>query len=919
MKNGDICALCASQRRLFEPTVLNCSGSCGTTKIRRNSYYYTDPSKSNFWCVSCFTALKDDETVILDDGSNVLKYHLQRLKNDATPEEAWVQCDTCSSWVHQICALFNGRKNKSAASYSCPKCHVKKAAAGELKKPEVLMKGASQLPHSKMSQTIEQGLNDALEKAYKEKALELCVPYAEVEKAEGLSVRVISNMEQKHLVRDEMFERYTKRGCPQEFPVRSKCVALFQNIHGVDVILFGMYVFEYNHECPAPNRRRVYISYIDSVNYFRPKTYRTLTYQTIIVEYLRYVKERGFHTAHIWSCPPSPGDDYIFHIHPTQQRIPKDNMLCQWYHDVLEKAKSDGVVLEVRSLYDEYFKNNGEDSITGNASDPTCLPYFEGDYIPGEIENIIKDVKTDEEAKRKTNPNWEEERPSSSSNRTGKKTGTRSNPGSLVNIRQDKVMLRLGLAVSNMKQNFFVARLRSREFATAVERGDDVSEWKEDDDGSLTNKRPKIGGKASGGFSVSRPDPSSQTKIVNTPSPSAVDISSVTTKGGPSEPTEKRRDDDDCSLGTVSVSLGQSNNEVLDAFGDSKSSFDGDKAPSDSSKHGLGDASTIDTSDNASVKGDWDDPIVKGKSDDAVDMSGGPGDHKGKEMAAGEKDESSKTIEPSSASKRGFDEMGPAIARHFAAMNAMKKPVADTKDEDPPQELELFESRQQFLSYCQKNHFQFDELRRAKHTTMMVLYQLHNPNAPKFLQQCGACLREITQGVRYHCNTCSNFDLCVDCYGPVMKGEWTQRDKRLAHDPTHAFFRVKVDANEKGNKKNTAERAKAIKAHLELLSHAASCDGPPSCALNNCQRMKKLFEHVKICDISPKKSCKVCSRLLTLLTMHSRLCTVRGRCPLPFCDRIRERNRRRKRQQQLMDDRRRQAQNQLYRQSEQHA
>jgi E1A/CREB-binding protein len=175
-------------------------------KIRRNSYYYTagPKSSSNQWCVNCYGLLKDEESILLDDGSEVRKHSLQKLKNDSNPEEAWVQCDTCDSWVHQICALFNGRKNKSSASYLCPKCHLSKLNTGEAKVPEHPMKAAEDLPHCKMSMAIEKGMQKQLLQAYEQRSQKTGVSMQHVEKADGLTVRVISNMEKKHVVRDEV-------------------------------------------------------------------------------------------------------------------------------------------------------------------------------------------------------------------------------------------------------------------------------------------------------------------------------------------------------------------------------------------------------------------------------------------------------------------------------------------------------------------------------------------------------------------------------------------------------------------------------------------------------------------------------------------------------------------------------------------
>ena len=715
---GEACSLCAQQKRRFEPAVLYCQGQCGMQRIKRGATYFTDRSKANHWCDACYTLLKDDEPILLDDGTEISKSDLQEFKNDALPEEAWVNCDVCSSWVHQICALFNGRMNKSKATFVCPNCFLantdKDKDGPELSEK---FKGAADLPHCNLSRAIEKGIQEALEKAYSDRSKDSGTDINEIEKVEKLSVRVVSSVEKKFLVGDEMVKRYGDRDCPDAYPVRAKCIALFQEIHGVDTLLFALYVYEYGDECPAPNRRRVYISYLDSVKYFEPKAYRTLVYQRVLVEYLRSVKERGFHTAHIWSCPPTPGDDYIFYCHPQHQLTPREDMLRSWYHAMIDQAKSEGIVIGSTNLYDEYF-NDAVQEKSSKSLTPLSLPYFEGDYIPGEIENIIRRLS--------------------------------ENPVSEETSGPDEVMRRLGQNLAKMKDNFIVCHLRSRRFAEAVTNGEDVSQFP-DDSGDVDENEPSKSGKD-------------------------------------------------------------------------------------------GDAEDATSEDKASI-----------------------------------------------TSSRGV--------------------VPPTTDEDPCVESEMFESRQQFLNYCQTNHCQFDELRRAKHSTMMVLFQLHNPSEPKFLMQCSACYRDMTHGFRYHCNDCTNFDLCDECYEPVTTGQWAKRDPRFAHDSTHTFKKIDMETPQAAPA-TLEERQKALQSHIQLLEHAGSCTG--DCTLQNCSRMKNLFEHVKTCDSKSKAVCKICTRLLSLCAMHARNCTAGDSCPIPFCDRLRERNRRLRRQQQLMDERRRQAQNELY-------
>ena len=283
--------------------------------------------------------------------------------------------------------------------------------------------------------------------------------------------------------------------------------------------------------------------------------------------------------------------------------------------------------------------------------------------------------------------------------------GMRSNPAGLVSQTRDEVMIRLGLSLSRMKQNFIVARLLSDDFIKAVEKGEDVSSWVE---GNKTN-RPKHS-------------------------------------------------------------------------------------------------------------------IQKGKNPDVLRFSGFVDQHLNDGKAKSKKEKS----------------------REESAWTTCKVSpdclvIGNTEDNDPLMEHECLDTRLQFLNYCQKNNFQFDELRRAKHSSMMLLFHLHKPQI---------------------------------------------------------------------------EREQQIKVHLDVISHAVSCGGPPNCMSTNCKRMKQLFDHVKECDLTFKRGCKICARLFMLLTTHARDCISDGACAIPFCDRVRERNKRLLKQQQLMDDRRRTAQNDRHRQDD---
>jgi hypothetical protein len=163
-----------------------------------------------------------------------------------------------------------------------------------------------------------------------------------------------------------------------ESEYRSKCILLFQRIDGADVALFALYTQEYDLTSPAPNTGRVYIAYLDSVKHFQshadrqgsvsscpdnskmkrvmPHGLRTAIYHEILLGYLAHASARGFENAHIWACPPQRSLSYIFWCHPPDQRTPSREHLRDWYAKLLERGKLLGITGQPEGLYETFFR-----------------------------------------------------------------------------------------------------------------------------------------------------------------------------------------------------------------------------------------------------------------------------------------------------------------------------------------------------------------------------------------------------------------------------------------------------------------------------------------------------------------------------------------------------------------------------------
>ncbi|GFP96135.1 histone acetyltransferase hac1 [Phtheirospermum japonicum] len=671
------CQLCAVEKLTFEPPPTYCT-PCGA-RIKRNAMYYTIGAGEtrHYFCIPCYNETRGDTISV--DGTAIPKARMEKKKNDEETEEWWVQCDKCEAWQHQICALFNGRRNDGGqADYTCPNCYIEEVERGErVPLPQSAVLGAKDLPRTILSDHMEQRLFAKLKQERLERARDQGKSYDEVPGAESLVVRVVSSVDKKLEVKPRFLEIFQEENYPLEYPYKSKVVLLFQKIEGVEVCLFGMYVQEFGSECQQPNHRRVYLSYLDSVKYFRPEVrtvsgeaLRTYVYHEILIGYLEYCKKRGFTSCYIWACPPLKGEDYILYCHPEIQKTPKSDKLREWYLAMLRKAAKENIVVELTNLYDHFFISPGECKAKVTAA---RLPYFDGDYWPGAAEDMIFQLQQEEDG-RKLHKKGIMKKPITK--RALKAAGQTDLSG---NASKDFLLMhKLGETISPMKEDFIMVHLQ--------------------------------------------------------PSCSHCCILMVSGNRWSCKQCKNFQLCDKC--------------------------YDAETKREDRERH--------------------------------------PTNHKDKH---------------------------PLYPVEITGV------TEDTKDKDEILESEFFDTRQAFLSLCQGNHYQYDTLRRAKHSSMMVLYHLHNPTAPAFVTTCNVCHLDIETGQGWRCETCPDYDVCNACYS---KDGGIDHPHKLTNHPSN-------ECNAQ-NKEARQLRVMQLRKMLELLVHASQCRSA-HCQYPNCRKVKGLFRH----------------------------------------------------------------------------
>ncbi|KAF3443923.1 hypothetical protein FNV43_RR13613 [Rhamnella rubrinervis] len=715
-KSENICKMCALDKLFLAPEPMYCA-CCGARIRQKVNYYYCAPDENGTrycFCTTCYNVSRRGN--ISFRGICIPKSKLYKLKNDAEIEESWVQCDKCEGWQHQICALFNDKSDpEGQVDYICPKCCLKEIESGDstpLSKNDVF--SAKDLPKTMLSNHIEQRLFRNLKQEKVERAKATGKSFNEVPGAEDLVVRIVLSVEKQLEVKKKFRDIFKDESYPAEFPYRSKVILLFQKIEGVDVCIFGIYVQEFGSECSPPNQRCVYISYLDSIKYFRPEVktvtgepLRTFVYHEILIGYLDYVKRQGFATCYIWASPPSKGEDYIFYCHPQVQRTPKSDKLRHWYKSMLRKAANEKIVVNCTNLHDQYFIPSEQSSCKITAA---RVPYFDGDYWSGAVEGVLMNIE--EEISKDSQLAMKK----LVTNRTLKAMGCK-NPSD-ESTKDILLMQKMSQKIFHVKEDFMVICFQF----------------------TCTSCHELI-------------------------------------------------------LSGKWWSCSQCKNFHL-----CERCHDEEQSPFSSNKHAL----------------------MKGK-------------------------------------------------QHFLYQVIADKVHCDTKDEDVILDNDLFLDRHSFLDFCQKNRYQFDTLRRAKHSSMMVLHHLRNLTVTTLRMTCSICHKKAVVDPSWICELCLEFDVCAACYQEKGRSCHIHNLTRYSSTPTHWIER-----------KEAQQDALLVRELVDVIQHASKCHEIKACSYPNCHQMKLLFHHAAKCTVRAAGGCSQCKKAWLGLSSHSRRCG-EAHCTVPRC------------------------------------
>ncbi|CAF1038610.1 unnamed protein product, partial [Didymodactylos carnosus] len=226
---------------------------------------------------------------------------------------------------------------------------------------------------------------------------------------------------------------------------------------------------------------------------------------------------------------------------------------------------------------------------------------------------------------------------------------------------------------------------------------------------------------------------------------------------------------------------------------------------------------------------------------------------------------------------------------------ATHPPVNDT---DALIQCDLMDTRDSFLNFARDKHHEFSTLRRAKFSTMAILYELHSSTTDKFTYNCDQCRQPCD--ARYHCTVCEDYDLCLKCYQTVKHEHKMDRSDDVNHNEEQN--NGKSDGSGDKSPANTQlQRHQTMQRCIEAILHAVNCRNA-NCINRSCLRYKRIIQHTKDCKIK-SAPCTACKHIIFVCWYHAKSCNEQN-CQVPFCTNLKAKIQKQRATNHQMDRRR---------------
>lgn len=220
--------------------------------------------------------------------------------------------------------------------------------------------------------------------------------------------------------------------------------------------------------------------------------------------------------------------------------------------------------------------------------------------------------------------------------------------------------------------------------------------------------------------------------------------------------------------------------------------------------------------------------------------------------------------------------------------------LPEIRDLDQLVNCDLMDGRDAFLTLAREKHYEFSSLRRAKFSSVALLWELHNSTNGGFVYTCNKCKRHVVE-TRYHCTECEDFDLCSSCY---QKEGHPHRMEKLGDLFGAGESEVGGGAGGSGDgfgggsgstvTSPGESRRLSIQRCIQSLVHACQCRDA-NCRLPSCHKMKCVVKHAKSCkrktpqtNQNASANCPICKQLIALCCYHAKHCT-EAKCTVPYC------------------------------------